>query len=172
MGKCLDYGSLDSRHPADMSPCKIPWESRLAAGHTGTVFCVEREQFVQDSAFSVRRRFAWLREAFRQGQLSRAALGRGVFEREDLRNPKGECCTVAAREALPELARGARMPGLVRLPDWVYVPTFRGEFPSLAHRASDLPPTPRRSQCEYCRPLPRNSQSQSCPAARSALEVS
>ena len=47
---------------------------------------------------------AWLRQALQQGQLSRAALGRGVCEREDWRNPKGEYCTASARKALPELA--------------------------------------------------------------------
>ena len=47
---------------------------------------------------------AWLRQALLQGQLSRAALGRGVCEQEDWRNPKGEYCTASARKALPELA--------------------------------------------------------------------
>ena len=47
---------------------------------------------------------AWLREALLQGQLSRAALGRGVCEREDWRNRKGESCTASARKALPALA--------------------------------------------------------------------
>ena len=42
----------------------------------------------------------WLRAALRQGQLSRAALGRGVCGREDWRNPKGEYCTASARKAL------------------------------------------------------------------------
>ena len=52
----------------------------------------------------------WLRAALRQGQLSRAALGRGVCEREDWRNPKGEYCTASARKALPALATQLDLP--------------------------------------------------------------
>ena len=40
------------------------------------------------------------------GQLSRAALGRGVCEREDWRNPKGEYCTASARKVLPAPSTG------------------------------------------------------------------
>ena len=53
---------------------------------------------------------AWLREALLGGQLSRAALGRGVCEQEDWRNPKGEYCTASARKALPELAAQLGLP--------------------------------------------------------------
>ncbi len=42
--------------------------------------------------------------------LSRAALGRGVCEREDWRNGKGEYCTASARKALPELAAHLKLP--------------------------------------------------------------
>ena len=52
----------------------------------------------------------WLREALLQGQLSRAALGRGVCEQDDWRNPKGEYCTASARKALPELAAQLGLP--------------------------------------------------------------
>jgi len=53
---------------------------------------------------------AWLREALQAGVLSRAALGRGVCEQEDWRNPKGEYCTASARKALPELAAHLKLP--------------------------------------------------------------
>ncbi len=56
---------------------------------------------------------AWLREALQRGQLSRAALGRGICEREDWRNPKGEYCTASARKVLPTLAAQLELP----LPD-------------------------------------------------------
>ena len=46
----------------------------------------------------------WLREELRQGFLSRAALGRGLCEREDSRNGRGELCASSARKALPRLA--------------------------------------------------------------------
>ena len=45
-----------------------------------------------------------------QRQLSRAALGRGVCEREDRRNPKEELCTASARNALPALAPELDLP--------------------------------------------------------------
>ena len=45
-----------------------------------------------------------------QRQLSRAALGRGICEREDWRNPKGELCTASARKALPALAAQLGLP--------------------------------------------------------------
>ena len=53
---------------------------------------------------------AWLRAALQQGQLSRAALGRGICEQEDWRNPKGDYCTSSARKALPALAAELQLP--------------------------------------------------------------
>ena len=53
---------------------------------------------------------AWLRAALQQGQLSRAALGRGICEQEDWRNPKGDYCTSSARKALPALATELKRP--------------------------------------------------------------
>ena len=46
----------------------------------------------------------WLRRELRRGSLSRAALGRGLCERDDWRNPRGELCAASARKALPHLA--------------------------------------------------------------------
>ena len=45
-----------------------------------------------------------------RGELSRAALGPGVCEQEDWRNPKGEYCTASARKALPALAAQLGLP--------------------------------------------------------------
>ena len=46
----------------------------------------------------------WLRQELCRGALSRAALGRGLCEREDWRNGRGELCASSARKALPRLA--------------------------------------------------------------------
>ena len=46
----------------------------------------------------------WLRQELCLGVLSRAALGRGLCEREDWRNGRGELCTSSARKGLPRLA--------------------------------------------------------------------
>ncbi len=46
----------------------------------------------------------WLREELCRGSLSRAALGRGLCERDDWRNGRGELCAASARKALPRLA--------------------------------------------------------------------
>ena len=47
----------------------------------------------------------WLRQSLLAGKLSRAALGRGVCERDDWRNAKGRYCEASARKALPRLAK-------------------------------------------------------------------
>ncbi len=75
---------------------------------------------------------AWLREALQLGQLSRAALGRGVCELEDWRNPKGEYCTASARKVLPELA------GQLDLP----LPPAQPGPPACRPRSSPDPPVP------------------------------
>ena len=46
----------------------------------------------------------WLRLELQRGGLSRAALGRGLCERDGWRNPRGELCAASARKALPQLA--------------------------------------------------------------------
>ena len=46
----------------------------------------------------------WLRRELRRGELSRAALGRGLCEQDGWRNPRGELCAASARKALPRLA--------------------------------------------------------------------
>ena len=78
--------------------------------NTGKQFCVERG--VVRVGFRIFRpqTGAWLGEALLQRQLSRAALGRGVCEREDWRNPKGELFTASARKALPALAAQLGLP--------------------------------------------------------------
>ena len=43
----------------------------------------------------------WLRGALLAGNLSRAALRRGLCEQDEWRNPKGELCEASARKALP-----------------------------------------------------------------------
>ena len=47
---------------------------------------------------------AWLGEELRRGELSRAALGRGLCLRDGWRNRRGELCAASARKALPRLA--------------------------------------------------------------------
>ena len=47
----------------------------------------------------------WLRRELQRGDLSRAALGRGLCERDGWRNPRGEVCEASARKALPQLAQ-------------------------------------------------------------------
>ena len=42
--------------------------------------------------------------------LLRAALGRGVCEREEWRNPKGHSCEASVRKALPRLAAALILP--------------------------------------------------------------
>ena len=66
-----------------------------------------------------------------QRQLSRAALGRGVCEREDWRNPKGELCTASARKALPALAAQLGLP----------LPAAQPGPPACQRRSSPGPPT-------------------------------
>ena len=46
----------------------------------------------------------WLRGELRRGELSRAALGRGLCERDGWRNARGAPCASSARKALPRLA--------------------------------------------------------------------
>ena len=46
----------------------------------------------------------WLRGQLQRGELSRAALGRGLCEQDEWRNPKGRLCAASARKALPRLA--------------------------------------------------------------------
>ena len=46
----------------------------------------------------------WLRRELQRGELSRAALGRGLCEQDGWRNPRGELCAASARKALPQLA--------------------------------------------------------------------
>lgn len=46
----------------------------------------------------------WLRGELRRGELSRAALGRGLCEEDGWRNARGALCTSSARKALPGLA--------------------------------------------------------------------
>ena len=48
----------------------------------------------------------WLGEELRRGELSRAALGRGLCLRDGWRNRRGELCAASARKALPRLASG------------------------------------------------------------------
>jgi hypothetical protein len=47
----------------------------------------------------------WLREELGRGELSRAALGRGLCAVDGWRNPRGALCAASARKALPQLAR-------------------------------------------------------------------
>ena len=75
---------------------------------------------------------AWLREALQPGQLSRAALGRGICEREDWRNPKGEYCTASARKVLPTLAAQLDLP----------LPEAQPGPPACRPRSSPDPPGP------------------------------
>ena len=46
----------------------------------------------------------WLRGQLQRGELSRAALGRGLCEQDEWRNPGGRLCTASVRKALPRLA--------------------------------------------------------------------
>ena len=46
----------------------------------------------------------WLRLELQHGELSRAALGRGLCERDGWRNLRGALCAASARKALPQLA--------------------------------------------------------------------
>ena len=46
----------------------------------------------------------WLRQELQHGDLSRAALSRGLCERDGWRNPRGGLCAASARKALPQLA--------------------------------------------------------------------
>ena len=65
-----------------------------------------------------------------RGELSRAALGRGVCEREDWRNPRGEYCTASARKVLPALAAQLDLP----------LPPARAGPPACHPRSSPDPP--------------------------------
>ncbi len=67
-----------------------------------------------------------------RGQLSRAALGRGICEREDWRNPKGEYCTASARTVLPTLAAQLDLP----------LPEAQPGPPACRPRSSPDPPGP------------------------------
>ena len=51
----------------------------------------------------------WLRQELQRGELSRAALGRGLCEQDGWRNPRGELCAASARKALPGLAAQLRL---------------------------------------------------------------
>lgn len=75
---------------------------------------------------------AWLRKALRRGQLSRAALGRGICELEEWRNPKGAYCTASARKVLPELAAQLELP----------LPPAQPGPPACRPRAGPDPPAP------------------------------
>ncbi len=46
----------------------------------------------------------WLRRELQRGELSRAALGRGLCERDGWRNQRGRLCAASAPKALPQLA--------------------------------------------------------------------
>ena len=46
----------------------------------------------------------WLRRELQRGELTRAALGRGLCERDGWRNRQGRLCAASARKALPQLA--------------------------------------------------------------------
>ncbi len=46
----------------------------------------------------------WLRRELRRGELTRAALGRGLCEQEQWHNRQGRLCAASARKALPQLA--------------------------------------------------------------------
>ena len=45
----------------------------------------------------------WLRREVQRGELSRAALGRGLCEQDGWRNRQGQLCAASARKALPAL---------------------------------------------------------------------
>ena len=52
----------------------------------------------------------WLRRELQLGELSRAALSRGLCERDGWRNPRGALCAASARKALPGLAAALSLP--------------------------------------------------------------
>ena len=52
----------------------------------------------------------WLRGELRRGELSRAALGRGLCEEDGWRNARGAPCSSSARKALPGLASALGLP--------------------------------------------------------------
>ncbi len=43
----------------------------------------------------------WLRRELQRGELTRAALGRGLCEQDAWRNRQGPLCAASARKALP-----------------------------------------------------------------------
>ena len=52
----------------------------------------------------------WLRQELVRGSLSRAALSRGLCERDGWRNARGSLCSASARKALPGLAAELGLP--------------------------------------------------------------
>ena len=68
----------------------------------------------------------WLRRELEHGELSRAALGRELCERDGWRNPRGALCAASARKALPRLASELRL----SLPPAQSGPPRRGCGPS------------------------------------------
>lgn len=88
----------------------------------------------------------WLRRALQAGNLSRAALGRGVCEREEWRNPKGDYCEAAAgppirfcgsleefgEERLPPPERGQSARPDIR--SWVLLPARLAGWRRKQHR--------------------------------------
>ena len=52
----------------------------------------------------------WLRDALREGKLSRAAVARQLCERDGWRNQKGELCAASARKGLPRVAAELGLP--------------------------------------------------------------
>ena len=67
----------------------------------------------------------WLRQELQRGVLCRAALARGLCERDGWHNPRGQSCAGSARKALPQLAGQLQLllppPRVVRK-RWVKVP--------------------------------------------------
>ena len=76
----------------------------------------------------------WLRGELERGELSRAALGRGLCERDGWRNRRGALCAASARKALPRLAAALGM----ALPPAQSVPPRRGCGPALCEAGLPL----------------------------------
>ena len=67
----------------------------------------------------------WLRQELQRGVLCRAALARGLCERDGWHNPGGQPCAASARKALPQLSAQLQLP----LP--APVPAFAGPLEAL-----------------------------------------
>ena len=73
----------------------------------------------------------WLRQELQRGELSRAALGRGLCEQDSWRNRRGELCAASARKALPRLAAelGSELPAAQPGPPRCELRRRAGELP-------------------------------------------